>query len=187
MPPVTTTVIPIIEGEIKDAKCIGGGYPLNNLDALTDGTLAAGNPDHFYGVRPEQLNRQIRNELLSLAITFNPQHNNLPMLSNFFLEAKGPDGSAAEATRHACYDGTLGARGMHTLQSYVQDEPVDLRQQCLFYNINLSRRHAQDIYHPSHQADQSWRSPMTQVNSWSLVGNLETCREGITACRIAET
>ena len=63
MPPVTTAVIPIIEGEIKDAKCIGEGYPLNNLDALTDGTLAAGNPDHFYGVRPEQLNRQIRNEL----------------------------------------------------------------------------------------------------------------------------
>jgi hypothetical protein len=28
---ITTSVIPIIEGEIGDPKCVGGGYPLGNL------------------------------------------------------------------------------------------------------------------------------------------------------------
>jgi hypothetical protein len=46
------------------------------------------------------------------------------MAPNFFLAAKGPDGSAAVANRQACYDGALGARGMQSLQSYRQDEPV---------------------------------------------------------------
>ncbi|KGQ01358.1 hypothetical protein PAAG_11936 [Paracoccidioides lutzii Pb01] len=43
------------------------------------------------------------------------------MAPNFFLEAKDPDGSLALATRQACYDGALGAQGMHALQSYQQD------------------------------------------------------------------
>ncbi|KND92310.1 hypothetical protein TOPH_02916, partial [Tolypocladium ophioglossoides CBS 100239] len=38
-------------------------------------------------------------------------------------EVKGPDGSLAVATRQACYDGALGARGIHSLQSYKQLEP----------------------------------------------------------------
>ncbi|KAL2373019.1 hypothetical protein RJZ57_002504 [Blastomyces gilchristii] len=46
------------------------------------------------------------------------------MAPNFVFEAKGPDGSLAVATRQACYDGALGARGMHALQSYQQGEPT---------------------------------------------------------------
>ena len=37
---VTDSVIPIIEGEIRDGKCVLGGIPLTNLDHLTDGTLS---------------------------------------------------------------------------------------------------------------------------------------------------
>ncbi|OJD21380.1 hypothetical protein ACJ73_07280, partial [Blastomyces percursus] len=61
--PVTVSVIPIIEGKISVAKCVGGGYAFGNLAPLTDGTLAAGKPDHFYGARPEQLDRNIRSKL----------------------------------------------------------------------------------------------------------------------------
>ncbi|KAL5331167.1 hypothetical protein ACEPPN_000696 [Leptodophora sp. 'Broadleaf-Isolate-01'] len=50
---VMESVIPIIEGEIKDAKCISGGIPFTNLNHLTDGTLVPGNPDRYYGARPE--------------------------------------------------------------------------------------------------------------------------------------
>jgi hypothetical protein len=60
---VTTSVIPIIEGDIRDAKCVAGGIPFTNLDHLTDGTLVPGNPDIYYDARPEQLARQVRNEL----------------------------------------------------------------------------------------------------------------------------
>ncbi|KMU75350.1 hypothetical protein CISG_04769 [Coccidioides immitis RMSCC 3703] len=120
--PVTTTVIPIIEGDIGDPKCTGGGYVFGNLAPLTDGTLAQAKPDHFYGARPEQLDRQIRKELSDQIIP--SIQNDLPMAPNF-LEAKGPDGSLAVATRQACYDGALGARGMHSLQSYRQDESMN--------------------------------------------------------------
>jgi hypothetical protein len=41
-----------------------------------------------------------------------------------FLEVKGPDGSAAVARRQACYDGALGARGMHKLQAFGQSAPT---------------------------------------------------------------
>ncbi|EAS27460.3 uncharacterized protein CIMG_10065 [Coccidioides immitis RS] len=121
--PVTTTVIPIIEGDIGDPKCTGGGYVFGNLAPLTDGTLAQAKPDHFYGARPEQLDRQIRKELSDQIIP--SIQNDLPMAPNFFLEAKGPDGSLAVATRQACYDGALGARGMHSLQSYRQDKSMN--------------------------------------------------------------
>jgi len=65
---VTTTVIPIIEGKISDSKCVSGGIPFANLEHLTDGTIVAGNPDIYYGTRPEQLNRRIRDELNSYVI-----------------------------------------------------------------------------------------------------------------------
>ncbi|OAX83764.1 hypothetical protein ACJ72_01879 [Emergomyces africanus] len=35
---------------------------------------------------------------------------------NFFQDAKGPDGSPAVATRQACYDGAMGARGIYSYQ-----------------------------------------------------------------------
>jgi hypothetical protein len=39
------------------------GIPFTNLDHLMDGTLVPGNPDIYYGTRPEQLTRRVRNEL----------------------------------------------------------------------------------------------------------------------------
>ncbi|KAH8694869.1 hypothetical protein BGW36DRAFT_260610, partial [Talaromyces proteolyticus] len=60
---VAETVIPFIEGKVPDNKCVCGALPFYNLDPLTDGTLVSGNPDRYYGSRPEALNRQIRLEL----------------------------------------------------------------------------------------------------------------------------
>lgn len=109
-------MIPIIEGDIKDAKYVSGGIPFINLDHLTDGTLIPSNPDIYYGARPEQLNRRVRDELSSYIIPLT--QTDLPVAPNFFLAVKGPDGSAAVAKRQASYDGALGARGIHILRSY---------------------------------------------------------------------
>ncbi|EEH22025.2 hypothetical protein PABG_04236 [Paracoccidioides brasiliensis Pb03] len=46
------------------------------------------------------------------------------MGTELLLEAKGPDGPLAVAIRQACYDGAPGARGMHSLQSCLQDGPT---------------------------------------------------------------
>jgi hypothetical protein len=79
-------------------------------------------PDIFYGARPEQLDRQVRRELAGHIIPSTQE--DAPMLPNLFLEVKGPDGSLAVAGRQACYDGALGARAMHSLQSFGASEPV---------------------------------------------------------------
>src|SRR5207244_1437638 len=52
------------------------------------------------------------------------KHPRAPVVPNFFIEAKAPKGGADVAKRQACYDGALGARAMHKLQSYGEDEPV---------------------------------------------------------------
>ncbi|KAI1913373.1 hypothetical protein LOZ39_005538 [Ophidiomyces ophidiicola] len=93
--PVISSVISIIDGDIGDHKCVGGDYLFGNLAPLTDGTLAPAKPDHFYGARPEQLNRQIRNVLKHHIVP--STQDDLPVAPNFFLEAKGPDGSLAVA------------------------------------------------------------------------------------------
>ncbi|EDN10698.1 predicted protein [Histoplasma mississippiense (nom. inval.)] len=183
--PVTTSVIPIIEGDVDDPKCAGGGYPLGNLAPLTDGTLAQAKPDHLYGARPEQLNRQIRNELRDYIIP--STQDDLPIVPNFFLEAKGPDGSLAVATRQACYDGALGARGIHALQSFQQDgsrSPYDNNAYTLtsIYHggtLKLYTTHLTEPNGPGHRPEYS----MTQLNTWGMTGNLETFRQGACAYR----
>jgi hypothetical protein len=123
---VTTSVISVIEGDIKDAKYVSGRIPFTNLGPLTDSTLVPDNPDIYYGARPEQLDRRVRNELNSHIIPLT--QDNLPITPNFFLAAKEPDRSAAVAKRQACYDSALRARGMDSLRSYGQEN--------LSYDIN---------------------------------------------------
>ncbi|OJD15792.1 hypothetical protein AJ78_03972 [Emergomyces pasteurianus Ep9510] len=182
---VITTVIPILEGNISDRKRLGGEYPFGNLAPLTDGTLSAAKPDRFYGARPEELNRPIR-EALGNQIIPSTQHD-LPMIPNFFLEAKGPDRSPAVAIRQACYDGALGARGMHALQSYLQDEVTyDHNAYTLTstYQSGTLRLYATHISKPD---DPNSRPEyiMTQVGGWYLSGDIETFRRGATAFRNA--
>ncbi|EDN03890.1 predicted protein [Histoplasma mississippiense (nom. inval.)] len=183
--PVTVSVVPILDGDISDLKCVGRDYPFGNLAPLTDGTLASARPDHFYGARPEQLNRQIRKELSSQIVP--STQDDLPIAPNFFLEAKGPDGSLAVATRQACYDGALGARGMHSLRSYEEDESTYDNNaytltstyhggQLKLYTTHLTKPSGPD-YRPEYI--------MTQLNTWGMTGNLETFRQGASAYRNA--
>ena len=119
---VTKTVIPIIAGKIRDDKCVEEDVLYTNLDPLTNDKLTVAKPDVYYGSRPEQLDRKVREELSGHIIP--SKRDDLPIAPNFFLAAKGPDGSLAVAGRQACYDGAFGARGMHSLQSYGKGELV---------------------------------------------------------------
>ncbi|RYP49979.1 hypothetical protein DL768_004414 [Monosporascus sp. mg162] len=46
----------------------------------------------------------------------------VPVAPNFFLEAKAPKGAANVLKRQACYNGAYGARAMHALQNYGEEE-----------------------------------------------------------------
>ncbi|KAF2181468.1 hypothetical protein K469DRAFT_791755 [Zopfia rhizophila CBS 207.26] len=97
---VSESVIPIIKGKIRDAKCRLGEISFTNLNPLTDSALKfkPGNPNIYYNTRPEQLSQKVRNKLSSKIIP-STQHN-LPLAPNFFLAIKEPDGSAAMYTSH---------------------------------------------------------------------------------------
>lgn len=178
---MTTTVIPIIEGDIGDPKCTGGEYVFENLRLLTDGTRAQAKPDHFYGARSEQLDRQIRKELSDQIIP--STQDDLLIAPNFFLEAKGPDESLAVATRQACYDGLE----VCIRQSYRQDA---LTYDNNAYTITSIYHDDQLKLYTTHLSDprDPGRRPeyiMTQLNTCDMTGNPETFRQRASAYRNA--
>ena len=180
---VSESVIPIIEGKIGDAKCRSGGIPFTNLDYLTDGTLKPGNPDLYYGARPEQLDRKVRDELSGRIVP--STQDDLPVAPNFFLAVKGPGGSAAVAKKQACYDGALGARGIQQLQSYGEGKPIFDKNAYTItstYSDGTLKIYTSYLSEPSNTRDRP-EYLMTQVNGWSMTGNPESFRQGATAFR----
>ncbi|PGH27177.1 hypothetical protein AJ80_01134 [Polytolypa hystricis UAMH7299] len=146
--------------------------------------LLDGNIICHYGARPEQLSHQIREELSHYII---PSTQDDLLMPNFFLEAKGPDELHVVATRQACYDGALGARGMHFLQSYQQEGPTyDNNTYTLtsIYHGGALKIYATHVT-TSEGPDSRPEYITTQVNTWGMTGNPETFRQGISAYRNA--
>lgn len=182
---VMRLVISLIEGEITDVRCVSGKTPFKNLQYLTDGSLVPGNPDIYYGARPEQLKRQVRVDLGEyIAPT---TQDDLPIVPNFFLEVKRPDGSLAVGVRQACYDCAFGAIGMLHLQSYMQDKVYDNNA----YTITSTYHHGGTLQmyasHPIQSDGPSSRTEyiMTKIGSWSLTGTPEQHLQGVAAFRNA--
>ncbi|KAI9786743.1 MAG: hypothetical protein M1816_007814 [Peltula sp. TS41687] len=176
---------PILAGSAQITS--GGGNLLNNWAPLTDGTLKTSKPDAYDGANPGQIDKRIREQLGPLIIPSTLQH--APALPNFFAAIKGPDGSAVKARRQACYDGALGARGMHSLQNFGLEESeavYDDRAYTIastYYAGNLT------LYttHPTKplDAESSPEYHMTQLRSFSVTDTTERFREGVSALRNA--
>ncbi|EQL29449.1 hypothetical protein BDFG_07884 [Blastomyces dermatitidis ATCC 26199] len=182
---LTNSVIPTIEGGITDRKAVGGGYPFGNLKPLTDGTISSAWPDRFFGARPEQLDRQIRCNLHDTIVP--STQDSRPILPNFYLEVKSSDQSAAVAKRQACYDAALGARAMQNIQSYGNSE---LAYDSNAYTIASTYHDGTLKLYTSHPiktvgARHEPEYIMTQLNSWSMTGNLGTFQQGATWYRNA--
>jgi len=110
---VMINVVPVISSMDQDNHFSARNTQFGNLKPLTDGTIAPAQPDLYYGARPEQLDRRIRKELSGYIIPSTMEDK--PMTPNFYLEAKGPDGSLAVARRQACYVGASGERAIGSL------------------------------------------------------------------------
>ncbi|OAA49667.1 hypothetical protein NOR_01590 [Metarhizium rileyi] len=180
---ITTNVIPIIQGDIRHIKCIAGEIPFTNLEHLTDGTLVPGNPNLYFGARPEQLKKTIRQEL-SNYIQPSTQHD-LPITPNYLLQAKGPDGSLSVATRQASYDGALGARAIHCLQSYRQTERQYNNNAYTITSIYHGGTLKMYTSHPIRPPVAGGRPGfvMTQIKAWCMTGDADTFRQGAAAFR----
>ncbi|KAI9685248.1 MAG: hypothetical protein M1822_004621 [Bathelium mastoideum] len=91
---VMRDVIPIIRGNTSVPA--GGNRLFTNLEPLAFG-IAAAKPDYYNGSRPSELAPRVRREIGHYIMPSSSSHT--PLLPNFFTEAKGPDGSAAEMKR----------------------------------------------------------------------------------------
>ncbi|KND86604.1 hypothetical protein TOPH_08723, partial [Tolypocladium ophioglossoides CBS 100239] len=84
--------------------------------------------------------------------------------------ARGPDGSLSVASRQACYDGALGARGIHSLQSYKQSGPqYDNKAYTLtsIYHGGTLKMYTSHPIPPPAPGERPGFA-MTQIKTWGL-------------------
>ncbi|KAH0538442.1 hypothetical protein FGG08_004990 [Glutinoglossum americanum] len=178
------TAFPMISGNAKIPT--QGDMVFNNLGKLTDGSLTKPKPDFWDGSQPRELDIRLRDELGSYISPLTVL--DAPALPNLFVEEKGPDGSVAVAKRQACYDGTLGARGVHKLRSFGTDAATVYDNKSYTISSTYHDGHLRLYTHHPTQPTAPGREPeyhMTPLGSFSMTHSIETFREGASAFRNA--
>ncbi|KAN0101624.1 hypothetical protein V8E51_012134 [Hyaloscypha variabilis] len=89
----------------------------NNLAPMDDGTLVTPVPELYQGAEPGNLHAEIRKKDINQYIVPS-KHSHAPILPNFSIEAKGPDGSPAVAKRQAAINAHNGARAMNFIRKF---------------------------------------------------------------------
>ena len=150
---------------------------------MTNGTTVIPKPDFYDGALPKEIDTTVREDLGQYIVPTG--YSMAPVAPNFFLEVKAPKGSADVVKRQACYNGAIGARGMHQLQSYKQKESIyDGNAYTItstFHTGNLRMY----TTHPTQTEDGTTEYHMSQVDGWDLTGNPNSFRQGATAFRNA--
>ncbi|KAL8791169.1 MAG: hypothetical protein Q9195_006008 [Heterodermia aff. obscurata] len=185
----TGTVMPIFQGTIRNARCIDGpDIRLANLANMMTGNDHKAKPDIWYGAHPDQIDSRIRDNQQLGTYIVSTTTGSRPCAPNFFVEAKGPGGSHGVMMDQACFDGAVGARGIHKLQTYNQKVPTYDNKA---YTISTAY-HAGQLKMYSHHLRQP-NGPGTDeeyymelLSSWSLVGGRLTLLEGMIVFRNAE-
>ena len=181
---VMSKVFPIIAGtaDIPSQESLLFG----NLMDLTDGSIPKAKPDFYDGSYPADLHKDIREKLGPYIV---PSTNTAaPCLPNFFTEGKGPDGLPTVCRRQALYDGALAARGVHKLQSYIDPEMTpDNKAYTITSTYHPCGQLTMHTVHPTVSGNPARPTEyrMTQLNSWSLIGNPDAFRQGAGALRNA--
>jgi hypothetical protein len=177
--------LPTIFGEKRRDHPSAGNVPFGNMDGMAPDVFKRAKPDLYWGARPEQIDRRVRQDL-NKQIT--PSTNDsYPAAPTFFLEVKDPDGSAAKKMMQACYAGAIGARGMHALQGYGQAEPTYDNRAYTFSSMYHDGTLKLYVHHPT-QPSRLGESPqdhMTPLRGFLLTDSPQTCRQGVGAFRNA--
>ncbi|KAF3768489.1 hypothetical protein M406DRAFT_221844, partial [Cryphonectria parasitica EP155] len=176
-------IVPTIAGPREANYPSTSSIVFGNLEPLTDGTIAAPRPDIALGAIPQQLHPTVRSEL---------QHHIIPSTSthrliapNFFMEAKGPDGSAAVILQQACYDGAVGTRAMHSLQNYSREELVYDRQAYTYSSTYHDGQLKLFAYHATAPAapGEQLQYYINQLRTFGITDTRETFVQGASAYR----
>ncbi|SPN97425.1 uncharacterized protein DNG_00939 [Cephalotrichum gorgonifer] len=180
---VLCRVVPTICGAGQDESLKARNTLFRNLEPLTDGTLAAAMPDIYYGSRPGQLDRDVR-DILGRRIAPSTTGER-PIVPNFSLEVKGPLGSPGVARLQACYNGAIGARAMHSLRSWGRGAPAYDEAPCAFsstYTDGTLRLFAHHMTAPAAPGGEPGYH-MTEIEAFAMTGNRESFVKGAAAFR----
>lgn len=182
---VMSKTFPIIAGS-PDIPSQENLY-FGNLKDLTDGSITKAKPDLYDGARPADLDKSIRRQLSE---SIEPSSNkSAPLLPNFFLEGKGPDGRAPVNELQALYDGAVGERGMLDLSLYIDPESLQYNVAHTITSTYHGGTGDLTIYSTHAVESTSTQRPMefrmTQLNGWKMTGNADAFRQGATALRNA--
>ncbi|KAK3064128.1 hypothetical protein LTS18_009879 [Coniosporium uncinatum] len=179
---VMSMVFPLIRGNAAIPS--GENRLFNNLVPLSS-DLAAAKPDYYNGTRPTEVDPRVREDLKTYIVPSKREH--APLLANFFTEVKGPDGNAAVLKRQITNDAAYGARGMVEMQSYGQDSRIYDGNAYTIGSTYHSGTGTLQMYamHPTGQVQPVDRPSyhMTQLNTWGVTGNIDSCRDGLRAFR----
>ena len=200
----TENVIPMIQGTMQNQLCVDGNVLFGNIDSMflvedegnrkrlakqgEEGKVRKrmAKPDVYYGARPQQLDYRVRNneELGRFVMPSTTAHR--PCAPNFFVEAKGPNGSSLVALDQACFVGAIGARGIHSLQTYRQEPSFDPKSYTLTatYHAGQLKMYAHHCSQPNGPGT-PLEYYMHQIKAWAMTSDRETCLSGITAFRNA--
>lgn len=178
---VVKSVIPIIMGKPDERSRLVINKMFRKLDSLTDDTIPSAKPDFCCGALPDDLHPSIRSELDRLIVP----KGDMPILPNFFLEVKGPDGCPSVANRQARHDGAIGARAMHILQNHMQEGPIYDDNTYSFSSTYQDGHLALFAHHLTAPTTPGGRPEyhMTQLKSYALTSDTKTFTQGVTAFR----
>ncbi|OAR00666.1 hypothetical protein LLEC1_07337, partial [Akanthomyces lecanii] len=175
---VMADILPILRGNTDIPN--EGNLPFTNLVSITNGMNVDAVPDLYDGSHAKDISKAVRQNLCETIIP--TSHARAPVAPNFFVEAKAPRGGADVAKRQACLDGALGARAMHSLRTYGEEEPSYDGNAHTFsstYHDGTLKMYAHHVTGPTPEYH------MTQIDSWGVSGNIDTFRRGATALRNA--
>ncbi|KAL7929606.1 hypothetical protein V8C35DRAFT_194073 [Trichoderma chlorosporum] len=184
---VMSTVIPVICGnsDIPSQQNV----LFTELAPIADEDTVKPEPDFFDGTRLHELTQEVRDDEIVRSTAIPTKHASVPVVPNFYMEVKGPEGSAAVAQRRVCYDGAYGARAIHTLQSYGDSEPTYDGNAYTYSSTYHSGTGTLQLYahHVTAPTTSGGRPEyhMNQIDSWGMTGNIDTFRRGVTAFRNA--
>ena len=182
---VIRNALPTILGRNNLENALAEDVRFTNMQDMAPDVFKKPKPDFYWGAQSEQIDRRVRQDLNHQIVP--STKDTYPAAPNFFLEVKGPDGSAAKKTMQACYDGAIGARAMHALQGYGQAEPTYDNKAYTYSSTYHDGTLKMYSHHPA-QPSRPGESPqyhMTKVGGWELTGSPQTFRQGVGAFRNA--
>lgn len=184
---VMKDVFPLITGRSDIPH--SGGFAFKNLKPLTDVKLQHACPESYDGCRPGELDRSVREQLGGYIVPLS--NTSVPCLPTFFTECKGPTEPVPVGERQILYAGTLGARGVHQLKSFI-DPTTALDNNAYVISVlycsatgSLFFYAVRPIPSQNPQLRLPLEYPMTLIKHFHLADSPENFREGVTAYRNA--